>query len=330
VFLLWAIGACLGGLGLLSTLVTARQAGLLLVATLGGGFVAVYRLRYDEFAVIRNGIVLRLYDAPLLRAAMFAVFVELVLVACAVWGAIGLKTDDWGLTVHRQRAIEICVVLAPATIAAFQLLGVNKRAWRLAGMEDFVRLAVAVGLSTVGGYVLHAMFFRESGLASTFGIYGMLKAILATGARGSYRLLSGIRDRSRSEGPPVVIYGAGKGGIVALREARENGDLGMVPVAFLDDAPERVGTYVNGVEVVGPLEVLGDLVRVHSGLTLIVSTNKIGPERLRDAVRVCRVSGVRMLRMELGFRELLPTTEAAGEEERGVRRGAGSEGRPRG
>lgn len=317
VLLLWAVGGVLGGVGLLSTLVTATQAGLLLLATLAGGFVAVSRLGYDEFAVIRKGLVLRLYDAPLLRITMFTVFVELVLVGVSVWIAIALRTDDWGMERHKQEAVRMVAVLAPATIAAFQAMGVYRRAWRLAGMEDFVRLASAVGLATLGGVALDGLLIGSGGTISAYGIYGMVKLLLAASARGSYRVLSGMRDRARHEGPPVAIYGAGKAGIAALREARENSELGLVPVAFLDDAADRAGTCVNGVEVVGPIEALSDLALRYEGLTVIVSSKKIGPERLRDAARICRSRGVRLLRMELSFRELLPppgeATESGGE-----------------
>ena len=118
----------LGGVGLLSTLLSGGEAALLVVALLLAAVLGVRRLGYDEFAIIRNGTVLRAYDAPVMNKSMFAVFVDVVIVAVAGVGAVSLKTG--ALMGNRAEAFGMVAALAPVTIAVFWRMGLP-RTWRL-------------------------------------------------------------------------------------------------------------------------------------------------------------------------------------------------------
>ncbi len=70
----------------------------------------------------------------------------------------------------------------------------------------------------------------------------------------------------------VIIVGAGgQGRIVAdiLLAAADRGD--MVPVGFVDDRADRVGTLVLGVPVLGPLEQLPDV--AHDAVVVAIGDN---------------------------------------------------------
>ena len=105
VFILYGVGLLLACGALVSMFMTAREAALLALMLLLAGFIGVKGLGYDEFAVIRNGVVLRLYDTPVLKKSMFAVFVDVLIVAVGVYGAVALKTDDWNLATFRTTAL---------------------------------------------------------------------------------------------------------------------------------------------------------------------------------------------------------------------------------
>ncbi|MDF2764846.1 MAG: exopolysaccharide biosynthesis polyprenyl glycosylphosphotransferase [Rhodospirillales bacterium] len=53
-------------------------------------------------------------------------------------------------------------------------------------------------------------------------------------------------------GAPVLILGAGRTGERVLQILRAERDMGMVPVAFLDDDPRKIGGTVQGLPVLGP------------------------------------------------------------------------------
>ena len=59
------------------------EASLFVVALLLAGFVGVHRLGYDEFAFIRRGTVLRMYEVPVVKRGMFVVFVDIAMAVLA-------------------------------------------------------------------------------------------------------------------------------------------------------------------------------------------------------------------------------------------------------
>ena len=311
VLTLYGAGLTVAAVGLLSIFASAQQTGLLLVAVLAGGLIGVWRLGYDEFALLRKGSALKVYETPVLKNGFFVVFVDLVIVAAAVWLSFALKYDDWGFSAHRRQELEMLAVLFPATVGVLWRMGMYRGVWRLSGLEDILRLIGAVGLATFLGLLVQRVFLKEETPISIFVLYGLVKTFLSAGSRVSYRVLSHMKERGRLTGSPVALYGAGSAGALALRELWSNDALTLRPVAFLDDDPARKGTVLNGVKVVGGLEAVRDLAVEYPGLTVLVATTKIAPERLREAARLCDELEIDLLRMELSFREFqIPETDA--------------------
>ncbi len=52
--------------------------------------------------------------------------------------------------------------------------------------------------------------------------------------------------RSVTDGRRVLIYGAGDGGELLLRELRNNRELQLSPIGFLDDDPAKSGKVIQG------------------------------------------------------------------------------------
>ena len=63
--------------------------------------IGVQRLGYDEFAFLRRGTMLRVYELPAVKRGLFVVFVDLALTFVTAYVAIGLKTDVWSFTAVR-------------------------------------------------------------------------------------------------------------------------------------------------------------------------------------------------------------------------------------
>ncbi len=80
---------------------------------------------------------------------------------------------------------------------------------------------------------------------------------------------------------PVLVYGAGDGGELALRELRNNAALARDGVGFIDDDRAKAGTRIHGVPVLGPLDELEALLRAHPVEEVVVASRKIPTERLR-------------------------------------------------
>jgi FlaA1/EpsC-like NDP-sugar epimerase len=147
---------------------------------------------------------------------------------------------------------------------------------------------------------------------SVFGIYALLEFALVNGSRASYRVLVLLKRRAAKGGLRCLIYGAGQGGVSARRELESNEDIGLRPVGFIDDDPEKKGRVVNGLKVYGPIESLPEAKRVTGASVLIVASWKIRKDRLRLAKEISARELMDVYRMRISVEPLgLPKADSS-------------------
>src|SRR6266851_911229 len=316
VLILYGAGLVLASAALVSMLMTARDAAMLVVALLLAGVFGINRLGYDEFALIRNGTAMRVYEVPVFNRSMFVVFVDLLLVATATCCALGLKTDIWEFATMRTPAIAMIAVLAPVTVTVFSWMGLYRGTWRLAGVEDFVRLCFGVLGATLVAFMVESTFASASTSISVFVIYALVKVAFSIGSRGSYQILDASHRRARAEGAPALIYGAGRKGASALRELLADFAAPLRPVGFIDDDLGKSGKVINGVPVVGSGRTLEKAIRRFAAGAVVIAADALPASRVAQIGELCERMGIALLRMEISFdhcagRALVPSMAGA-------------------
>jgi FlaA1/EpsC-like NDP-sugar epimerase len=99
----------------------------------------------------------------------------------------------------------------------------------------------------------------------------------------------------------VLIYGAGDGGAVVLRECLKNAQVNYRPIGFLDDDPSKQGRTVAGLRVLGGADKLAEILRQEKVEGCIISSPKILANGHAEQIRtVCEERGlwIRQLRLE--------------------------------
>lgn len=86
-------------------------------------------------------------------------------------------------------------------------------------------------------------------------------------------------------GHPVAVLGAGLTGKMVVEALQRHPELGLKPVAVVDDDPTKAGDC-GGVPVVGPLSVVSELASVHRIRYAIVAMPGITDERLRQLYKL--------------------------------------------
>ena len=272
------------------------------------GSVGLKRLGYAEFEPIRSGAALRLYDLPVLQRSFFVVFVDIAVVAVAIYLSVGLKYDDWHLERMRGTVLSMFAALTPSSVIAFTLLGTYRASWRLEGIDAYRRLALAVFGGSAAAAVLVVLLAPEEVPLSLFGVYTFVALALANGIRVSFRLVDQARMQASTAGERTLVYGAGVRGAAALREMLSNPAAGFVPVGFVDDNPHRAGKTLNGYPILGGVERLDETLASSSSRVVVVASDRIPWAKVAEARRICAARGVRLLRMHVGF-EAVPVTE---------------------
>jgi UDP-GlcNAc:undecaprenyl-phosphate GlcNAc-1-phosphate transferase len=255
----------------------------------------------------------------LYRRRLLEVLFDLVLFAAAYWGAFLLRWDG-ALPPDQQQALARTIALAVAAKSlSFVPLGVYRGLWQQVSVADVHRLIRAVALGAVSTAAIVALLVPDSTIArSIFVLDALLVLLFAFGVRLTFRSLDRLRRRLLPRGNPTLIYGAGAGGDIALREILSNAGMGLLPVGFLDDDPRKNGVTIQGLPVYSAHEPLEPLLRQLRVQRVIIGTRQLGLPQLQRVRVACHALGVQLgeLRVELVEVGRAPAIDAPAREDR--------------
>ncbi len=190
-------------------------------------------------------------------------------------------------------AFSVALVKLPILYA----LGIYKRYWRYASVDDLCLILYAAGIATA----LNMFGFlgtRALGLIPGISlprsiplIDGLLMLLVVGGTRFSVRALDKTRLARQRGGMTgfrrVLIVGAGDAGSQVVREMRSNPLVNLQPVGFADDSVLKQGTSIHDVPVLGPLQDIPRIVRQHDIQEVIVAMPAAPGKLIRRIKAVC-------------------------------------------
>jgi FlaA1/EpsC-like NDP-sugar epimerase len=184
----------------------------------------------------------------------------------------------------------------------YYFFGLYRRYWVYASTRELVLIASATATASifVALVVMSALLFGllpPTFPRSVFGIDWLLSLFSVGGLRIAVRLLAesgqvsqkadGLAGKRR-----VVVVGAGDAGAMVVREMRRNPQLHTVPVAFVDDDPEKQGKEIHGVMVAGGLDQIGDVIERNRGQEVVIAIPTAPGPVIRQVIEICRELGI--------------------------------------
>ena len=116
----------------------------------------------------------------------------------------------------------------------------------------------------------------------------------------AFRLLrSLIPSKTTGEGHNVLIYGAGDGGEMVLRELKNNPDWNCIPVGFIDDDPLKKGKVIHGLQVFDANGTLSAVCSSKNVAEILISIREFSPAKLEAVKELCRRSEISLRRAEI-------------------------------
>jgi len=196
-------------------------------------------------------------------------------------------------------------VIVASQLVAFFIVGVYRGVWRYFSLTDTIVMArgVFVGVVTSQLAILYLYRFASYSRA-VFVIDAVLLMGSMTLSRASFRLVGDFLNRQREAGQRVVVYGAGDGGTLAIRELQKRVKALRI-VGFIDDASHKTGTRVLGYPVLGGLERLERLIDTGSVDMVVIGARSIDPERIRNLRVACASHGVALTRLTVGIEDMI-------------------------
>lgn len=214
------------------------------------------------------------------------------------WLGILMRMDGAELAAPYLPSVALYTLVALGLrLAVFYGLGLYRRYWRYASVDDLMQIVLASALGTV---LVLAVFY----LADRFSFVGPpvprslplidapLCFLFVCASRFSVRFGERVRRRSAEGGRPVLIAGAGETGQIIVKELQANPRLNLQPVGFLDDDPAKQGMHILSLPVFGSLDDLPRVAAEQGASQLIIAMSRPAGQRIRELMALCEEAKV--------------------------------------
>jgi len=177
------------------------------------------------------------------------------------------------------------------------------------GLEDVFKIGITV---VVANLILFG-FFKMGGIhtlpLSLYFLASLFEALAIAAVRLWKRIVNYLqRVYSLRGGTPIpegngrkrtLIIGSGSGGVMVLKELRHNLELNAIPIAFVDDDVNKIGEYIKGVEIIGPIANINHFIDQYDIHEVIIGIANLSATRMREILELVSRSNVTIRRLPL-------------------------------
>jgi UDP-GlcNAc:undecaprenyl-phosphate GlcNAc-1-phosphate transferase len=267
--------------------------------------IGIRSLKYQEFKILESGLLLPLFNFPVVNKGVFQAFFDLFSISLSYYFSFILIFKNFGGT-EKNLFIRTLPIVLVIKILIFYLSGLYKKSWIYSRAEDLLNLTKSLVLSSLGSLFVLGLAFGISSFTGIlfFLIDFYLAATFIMGYRISYKLVHSLYNRnSVNKGKKGLIYGAGHRGAVALNEIQNNGSSFFSPIGFIDDDISKQGQIFHNCPILGPVEDIEKFVNQNDVTEILVSTDKIKKEKIGKLIDFCKQKGIIMRQFEFRFYE---------------------------
>ena len=305
VLMLYAFAILAGGIALIVNTLEVSQslaliAGFTVVLTIAGVYLAkvkVYKEQDEELALQNNaafGFLLNLSH----KRRVFEVILDVILITLSYYTAYVLMFGSFEASGNWKLFIQTLPLLIVLKLFAFLFTGVYRGIWRYTGIRDFVTFFKGIVIGSVLSIVAVLLFYRFQNFSrAVFVLDGLILFFVISASRMTFRLFRHLLPLPNAgEGRNVLIYGAGDGGEMILRELKNNPEWDYKPIGFVDDDPLKKDKVINGLKVYGGNGSLETICRQNEIQEILVSFRNLSSERLKEVRTICDSTNISLKR----------------------------------
>jgi UDP-GlcNAc:undecaprenyl-phosphate/decaprenyl-phosphate GlcNAc-1-phosphate transferase len=218
---------------------------------------------------------------------VFEVLLDVSLIVLAYYGAFVLRWDGKLPDEQWQIFLKTLPLVIIVQIVFFLVGGVYKGLWRYVGLTDLLTIARAVIAGAVmSSVVIFVMYWFRGPSRAVALLDLLLLLVFVSVSRLSFFWLKALITggvNTHPEATPVLIYGAGDGGELLIREILNNPDHRYAPIGFIDDDDRKAGKKIHGYRIFESHDV-PNLIRAYGISEVLISSFKV-PEARLDSLR---------------------------------------------
>jgi FlaA1/EpsC-like NDP-sugar epimerase len=217
---------------------------------------------------------------------------QVVLAACALAAAFLLRFEFTLEPMYKTMLTHSLPLLLVVKFSVFRAFGLRDLTWRYLGFQDLVRIAFANAAASAVATIVLRVAIGSSFPRSIHILDLLLSLTLMVAARVLARVI--VEQPALSEHPRrrILIYGAGKAGVIVLSEIRANPQLNYEVVGFLDDDPGKRNLRLNGARVLGGIGTLEEVARKQRVQEVLIALPNATGTQLTAILERCRSAPV--------------------------------------
>jgi len=217
--------------------------------------------------------------------------IDLALVPVATLLAFALRFEglSWPGDYPRIAATYLLFAL-PIKISLLLIFGLYRRLWRLASVSELESILLATGLSALLCLGLGAWVLPIAGVTTLrvpLGVLandGLLTAFVVALPRLILRSIEWHQTGQAVGSRRVLIAGAGVAGGMLVKQLRGSPQLGLTPIGFVDDDPDKQRHQLHGLPVLGPLKDTADICLEHGVAEVLIAMPNAPGKKVRELV----------------------------------------------
>ncbi len=221
------------------------------------------------------------------------------MVAVAI--AYALRFDGFHLAIaDRTTAIAFAFTATPVALTVFVLSGLYRRIWSFASVAEVERMALGVSIAAVCSAIVGLVLLPVSGLTpvrvplSVVALYALLSGAFIVAPRLFFRVRTWHgRRRRREDDMRAIIVGAGAAGHMIAKELLTNHELGLYPVAFIDDDPRKNKLRLHEIPVVGTIADIGRVAHEQDVGAIVIAMPSAPGSVIRRIVQAAADAGLK-------------------------------------
>lgn len=219
--------------------------------------------------------------------------------------ALALRLDQFNIfnifNIYGFELIPIAALFLAIKLSVLYSFGFYRRYWRYASIDELTQIimlaAATIVLETFVVYAHnHWLNLSDTNLPRSLPLLdGILSLLFVGGLRFSIRAVerASQKQTNSTHGERVLIVGAGNAGVHLVQQMQQDLQLGIYPIAFIDDDPTKLKLYIRGLPVVGDRHTIPKFVRSLGINRVIIAMPSASGEVIRAILEICRSAGIR-------------------------------------
>ena len=226
------------------------------------------------------------------RLKILLLFVlDSIIVLGSVFLSFRLVTEGLIRNIH---ALSVTALLSLAAYYMFSyFLNLYWRDWEYASVYEVITVVKCVSASVIVSTIAGIVWFKTLVTWQFVVVLWLLLVCAVGGIRLSMRIFREyfVDSVVMENAKPTLIVGAGAAGTLLVRQMLMHPKMRMMPVAFVDDDPEKQRKDIYGVRILGTTKDIEKIVQ-HMGITkVVIAMPSLPNKKLNEVYDIARKTG---------------------------------------